>query len=267
MNKEETVQVRYEIEKQDLNCLICFNIITTPLIHCSNSNHFVCLTCLSLSRKICPICRSSRLFHDSFLERTLKEQMTECPNNGCQRFLFEWGQDQHLSECPYSTNDCDHCGQPISKATSIKHYKNDCSLPWIDINNFDGASSFIEFCKETENGVVIRAESVQSSFVILAVDVVITFNRKEEGWTISNLNLVDTTHTLDITFWMPSKSKSIESSSTISIKTGSELDDIPVIPIQAKSMKVLDLTVLVGVLWSLFLRGRGFRIGEPAALP
>ena len=160
----------------------------------------------------------------------------ECPNEGCQRLMFEWGLDQHISECPYSTNECGHCSQPISKATSIKHYKDKCSLRWIDINTFEGVSSLIEFCKETDNGVVIKAESVDCSFVILAVDVVITFNREEEGWTISILNLVDTTPTLDITFWMPSKSKSIESSSTISIKTGSEVD-IPVIPIVATSIR------------------------------
>ena len=237
MNKEETIQVRYEIEKQDLNCLICLNIMTTPLIHCSNSSHFVCLTCLSLSRKVCPICRSSRLFHDSFLEQTLKGQMSECSNEGCQRLLFKWGIEQHVSECPYSTNECGHCSQPISKATSIKHYKDKCLLRWIDINTFEGASSLIDFCKETENGVVIRAESVDSSFVILAVDVVITFNREEAGWTISILNLVDTTPTLDITYWMPSKSKSIETSNNISIKTGTGEVDIPVIPIVATSIR------------------------------
>ena len=237
MNKEDkTIQVRYEIEKQDLNCVICFNIMTTPLIHCSNSNHFVCLTCLSLSRKVCPVCRSSRLFHDSFLERTLKEQMSKCSNEGCQRVLFDWGIEQHLTDCPYSTTDCKHCSQTISKATSMKHYKKDCSLRWIDINTFDGETSLIEFCKETENGVVIKVESVDCSFVILAVDVVITFNREEAGWTISFQNLVDTTPTLDITYWMPSTSKSIESSTTISIKTGPEVD-IPVIPIEAKTIK------------------------------
>jgi hypothetical protein len=84
---------------------------------------------------------------------------------------------------------------------------------------------------------VIKAESVDCSFVILAIDVVITFNREEAGWTISILNLVDTAPTLDITYWMPSKSKSIETSNNISIKTATTEVDIPVIPIEATSIR------------------------------
>ncbi len=56
----------------------------------------------------------------------------------------------------------------------------------------------------------------------------------------------------------PEEGKVIDTGSKV--ETGTIGDDEAV-----KSMKILDLTVLVGVLWSLFLSGRGLRDdGEPA---
>ncbi len=42
---------------------------TSLLIQCSTGNHFVCESCRVQMKRNCPVCRTSKLFHNQFLEK------------------------------------------------------------------------------------------------------------------------------------------------------------------------------------------------------
>ena len=73
------IQINYNLERNDLNCLICYETVTTPLLQCPYSHHFVCYTCFTKSKRNCPVCITSKLYHNKLLEKSIKDQMVPCP--------------------------------------------------------------------------------------------------------------------------------------------------------------------------------------------
>ena len=86
----KTLTVNYELSQNDLQCCICLQDLTFPLIQCSTGNHFVCDICRKKTTRNCPVCRTSKLYHNEFLERHLQNQVTECKNKLCKLKMFEW---------------------------------------------------------------------------------------------------------------------------------------------------------------------------------
>ena len=102
MSTEEVISVACDLERNDLNCMICQETVTTPLIHCMNGYHFCCLQCASQYKKTCPQCRSGKMYHSKILERLIKPQMIECIHEGCSKYLFKWANGGHEMECSFN---------------------------------------------------------------------------------------------------------------------------------------------------------------------
>ena len=130
----EEVEVTYKLHSKDLECCICYDVITTPIIQClSGGSYFVCSTCLVKSNKHCPICRSSKLFHNIQLERNIKGQMIPCQYKDCPRLLFsKWAKDEHEENCLYKMSKCPCSDEHISIRTMANHYKRDCTVLTVD---------------------------------------------------------------------------------------------------------------------------------------
>ena len=70
-----SIQITYELQKSELECCICYDDISPPIIQCSTGNHFVCHPC---KQKINRICRTSKLFHNQLFEKQLSSYFEPC---------------------------------------------------------------------------------------------------------------------------------------------------------------------------------------------
>lgn len=70
-----SIQITYELQKSELECYICYDDISPPIIQCSSGNHFVCHSCKQKIHSKCPICRTSKLF------------IISCSRNNCHLTL------------------------------------------------------------------------------------------------------------------------------------------------------------------------------------
>lgn len=68
------IQITYNLERDSI-CSICYDTVYTPLIQCSNANHFVCIECITKCKRNCPQCGTSKVFHNKLLEKHIKDQM------------------------------------------------------------------------------------------------------------------------------------------------------------------------------------------------
>ena len=232
------IQVQYKLDEDQMKCPICYNTITTPLLQCLNAPHFVCLTCVKKSRRkaICPLCRTARLYHNKFLEKTVKDQMIACPNVGCPRILFTWDV-EHVEECPYKPMDCQFCDEKVSKATMKEHYTS-CSIPWINEHDVKDGSEVLVCCsKKGRRGIEIELDSIKTSFVVIRSEQLLIFKRNTVEFEVIVINLGENTTATDLTYWLPSESETYEKYNTISI---SKVDDSsrPKIPIEAIDIQI-----------------------------
>jgi hypothetical protein len=87
------IQISYSLESEDLSCSICYDTVNTP--------YFVCIECIAKCKRTCPICITSKVFHNKLLEKHIKHQMVSCSNQDCPVMVFEWSQQDHLMKCPF----------------------------------------------------------------------------------------------------------------------------------------------------------------------
>ena len=133
---EEQVTIHQTLSKVELSCIICYDQVQPPLLHCANAYHFICATCSDKTRRSsklrkCAICKSA-VFHNKLLEQHLKDQMYKCLNAGCNQYLFNWSIDEHRHECIFTSEDCPICKKPTSLGLLKLHLKQDCpSISWI----------------------------------------------------------------------------------------------------------------------------------------
>lgn len=228
------INVTFRLDDENTQCPICFSTVTTPLIQCFNAPHFVCLTCFKKCRRkgYCAQCRTTRLFHNKFLERSIKHQMRACINEGCSVFLFPWDE-EHENECRYKQSKCQFCDGMISKASIKQHFKEECQIPWIDESDpKNGSSAMTGVCRDGNKGFQIEIESIKKSFVVLRSDQVMTFKRNESNYDVDITHLTNDATRTDITYWLPNPSNFFDTYKTISMKADESNVLKPTIPIE-----------------------------------
>ena len=219
------IQVDFKIDEEMATCPICFSFITTPIIQCSNAAHFVCLSCLKQCRRkgSCPLCQTAKVFHNKFLEKTIKNQMKECSHEGCQKLIFPWD-DYHEQQCYYKPIPCPFCVDKISKA-SIKEHLKEC-VPWIDVSNpKEGSYCVTDASELLKRGLNIELESIKKSFVVLRNNQIIVFKRNEMEYELSFINLSTEFVSLDLTYWLVQDSRAFDKYSTISLRKDSSEEE------------------------------------------
>ena len=80
-----SIQITYEFQKSELECCICYDDISPPIIQCSSGNHSVCDSCKQKIHSKCPICRTSKLFHNQLLEKQLSSCFEPCGYSKCDK--------------------------------------------------------------------------------------------------------------------------------------------------------------------------------------
>ena len=233
------IQIHFEIQKEDLNCCICYLPVTTPLIHCSNAYHFVCLNCMKKSNVKCPLCQSARLHHDAVLEKQLKSQLVKCPNEGCKALIFEWGVEEHAEECQFSKKDCPVCNEKVTIHSINKHFKSGCKILFMEHSLRDGDSvspALQSYCRRKSDGYKLELENIKSSFVIIHHQVSTLFTRTAHGWVVSVFSMKDDEKEVDVRYWLAKESEGYDLTYKLSVKvtnTFTEAVGLPIIPLEA----------------------------------
>ena len=242
------IHVNYDIERNDLICSICYETVTTPLIQCSNANHFVCFDCIIINRnRNCPQCRTSKVFHNRLLEKYIKEQMVPCTNDGCLKTLFDWAVQEHDKICPFKQYKCNFCNDQISMESLNKHIKTGCKVDWVDFTRSDILCSLeldVEsFCEKSSRGdYYIDLTILKDSLVFFYNEFVVFLLRNEMRWIVQALShKKNGSKRMEITYWLPKQSDKYEIHTTIKIEPEHILDTVeksePEIPLEAVEMK------------------------------
>lgn len=185
----------------------CHNTVTT-MSQCFTFCMFDVLQ--EINQGYCAQCQTSRIFHNKFLERTIRHQLRVCENEGCTLLLFPWDE-EHERECRFKLSECRFCDDNVSKASIKEHFKKECQVPWVtegDPNN--GSSSMSEYCRNSRKGFHIEMDAMTKSFVVLRNDQVMIFMRCESDYEIEIFQLnqdsvqTDSVQT-DIIYWMPNQ--------------------------------------------------------------
>ena len=238
------IDVTFRMNSENTTCPICYSTVTTPLLQCHNALHFVCLTCFQKCHRkgYCAQCQTSRLFHNKFLERTIRQQMRECKNEGCTLLLFLWD-NEHENDCRFKLSKCQFCDGMISKASIKQHFKEDCQVAWISESDPNkGSSSMTEYCRKSSKGFQIEMDSIKKSFVVIRRDQVITFKRNDSDYDIEITQLNNDSTRTDLTYWLPNESPSFDKYTTISMKPNDSNEVRPTIPIESIDLLIYPRT-------------------------
>lgn len=207
---------------EDLNCRICFGLLTDPQQSACCGQHF-CYRCVcELSTPYCPLCKESNfhLFKDISFGRKLKEtevycvnkkagclwqgelgdlqrhlciktldgeckyQPIRCPNFGCNDQVRRLAIKLHISQCPYRPVSCNHCGVTMNQLDLKNH--NPCPKMQLQCPN-DGCKAKIthlEFFDHME-----ACEFIQVDCPIIGCDVHLLkkdFNYHMESYVVKH---------------------------------------------------------------------------------
>ena len=168
-----TISIQYDLSKEDLICSVCLDEITFPVIQCTNGNHFVCLTCFRELHRKCPVCRTSRLFHNKFLQTKLEPSMVSCSNQNCDKKVLPWSKESHLAICKYTKVNCFLCDKLVSLDSFIEHLKTDCDTEWFEKTDetIAGSATMVMNQLDSDNQYNIKLPDTKAnvSFIIQEV--------------------------------------------------------------------------------------------------
>jgi hypothetical protein len=212
------MNVTFLIEPEDTKCPVCLSTVTTPLIQCQNGKHFICLDCIKkCPKKCCPQC-SSRVFHNIFIERVIKDQLVVCLNEKCEVLSFPWAIDEHKRECNFNESRCHYCIEQVSKVNRAQHFQSNCNLLWINDSFDEGSDILIEKVRSDSRGITLTSlNKVKLSFCVISKDLVTVFQRNQSEWSVDIVILNENSDTLEVTYWLPRREKSFDRSTRITI--------------------------------------------------
>ena len=118
--------IKHNLLESDLFCCICLEQLTIPIIQCSTGTHFVCCTCKRQIKWNCPVCITSNIFPNPFLEKQLSCYFTACLYGNQQH--LKWNIKYHRESF-----NCFLCSLVIPQDTLLKHIASAsaCSIQWI----------------------------------------------------------------------------------------------------------------------------------------
>jgi hypothetical protein len=236
------ITVSFKLNEDDLKCVICYETDSTPLIHCYNGFHFVCM--MKYSRN-CPMCKVSRVYHNVLFEKQLKNQMVKCGNEGCKRQLFQWSKDEHQSECPHTKTPCPCCGEEITMKSMNKHFKTGCKILWADHGGKEGDSCSAGLkghFRISQDGYKFNVQDIRKSFVVIWHKVTTLFERceSEHCWKIRVFSHNGSTDDVDVNYWFPKETDSYDRKIKLSIKPLLTINEksasFPRIPFEAEEV-------------------------------
>ena len=242
-----SITVCYELQQQDLQCCVCFEDMAPPLIQCSTGNHFVCESCRVQMKRNCPVCRTSKLFHNQFLEKSIT--FTKC--DYCPRRLFSWSIESHQKQCIYQPSECFSCKKTLN-LSELKHHirSNECDTEWMESSFEETACSFesLEYCKRTIDGFQLNLTRIQKNFVLILNEMFLFFLRNSQEWRVGLIDLkehsvIDLHYPLIKTdFFSQENIISIHSKSTLF--EWNQLQEAPMIPL---SVKVVEIVIKIEI--------------------
>ena len=236
------IQIQYNLERDDFKCLICYETVTTPFLQCQYSHHFVCFNCCSKSKRNCPVCITSKLYHNKLMEKSIKDQMVPCPSEECPAMMFNWSIDELLHNCKYKKYKCDYCDDLISMESLDDHLINDCSVEWISSNliHTNGSIELESYYIQKVDGYQFDLIDIKYSFVVMFFNYTLLFTRQDlTGWIVRVLNnFLKETNSIEITYSLPSlpsTNNNYHTSTVVTIQPEQSLENtvsLPEIPIE-----------------------------------
>jgi hypothetical protein len=143
-----SVEVKYELTRDDLMCSTCYNDIQFPLFQCQKNQHFHCKVCALIEKK-CLECGSS-IRRNKGLERQLEDQLEECPFEGCYRSFFPWHLKEHKTKCEFKENECPVCFEKTSLGFMEEHITRECKFSkYLDVEGESGSFDLLKRFQES----------------------------------------------------------------------------------------------------------------------
>ena len=175
--------IKQKLLKSDLFCCICLDQLTIPIIQCSTGTHFVCHTCKSQIKWNCPVCITSNLFPNPFLEKQLSCYFTACLY--CNQQHLKWNIKSHLESCEYRPFNCFLCSLVIPQDTLLNHITSACNIQWIKQTSIDtsGSLGLLPHISNTPKGLSINLKDINQHFAIILETTMILFKR-DTTWMV-----------------------------------------------------------------------------------
>lgn len=194
-------------------------------------------------KRNCPVCRTSKVFHNKQLEKHIKDQMVNCSNEGCPRMLFDWAIQEHLAMCPYNQYKCTFCDEFVSMQSLNKHIKSTCSVNWMEqtSNDHGGSALLAPYHTQSASGYFFDLKEIKQSFVVLYYSYVLIMERQDSRWLLTVLNHKKEIDSLQVKYSLPKTSNMFEIHSSLVINPSYSLhqvEHLPEIPIDAVDMQL-----------------------------
>jgi len=241
-----SIQITYELQKSELECCICYDDISPPIIQCSSGNHFVCHPCKQKINSKCPICRTSKLFHNQLLEKQLTSYFEPCGYSKCNKRVFKWSVEQHSKSCYYQPAKCFHCNCLVELNELKSHLRLECGTEWLEYSEQETSSSldFLSFWKQTNDGFRINLKDLCRNFVLIIDEMFLFFKQNaDENWSIGLIDLKE--HSVIDVHFSTIQSSNYSSTTVLTLHSKSTLyelnllQQLPSIPLGVESIEII----------------------------
>ncbi len=209
---EDRITIEYTLSKEDLICSVCLDELTCPIIQCPNGNHFVCAKCLPKMQRKCPLCRTSKLFRNKFLEVKLEPSMIPCSNYKCNKLLLPWSEESHFNDCKYTETNCFLCDSLVSLASLMEHIKTECDTEWLenDGNATSGNASLVMHQVGSGNHNVIKMPDTKANVSLISNKIVLMLKWEDDvGYHVALIDCEQDSSKTDIHYMLKPNSHSI----------------------------------------------------------
>jgi hypothetical protein len=146
--------------------------------------------------------------------------------------LFKWAVQEQIEMCPYKQYKCKCCDEFISMQSLNKHIRSTCTVNWMEQTKDDhsGSLALAPYHTTSARGYYFELKEIMKSFVVLYLQYVLIFLRKDSKWLVTVLNHKKETKSIEVTYRLPKISDKFDVFSTLQIQPAFSLDKVEQLP-------------------------------------
>lgn len=188
---ESTYTVSFRIEKDQIECCICYQAMTGAVYHCRAVNHKVHNVCGECEWRLrrqktnnghvktpkCPLCKIEGEFIRNYdLERQIGDFSNPCPEHtsGCTKRFFIWAKDScqsHVDECLFNKIYCPVCEESLDGCnTFVDHLRSGkCKYQYTQVSQIKDTTKKQRHHTEILTGQHSYIHNVSANYVIIFI--------------------------------------------------------------------------------------------------
>jgi hypothetical protein len=167
---------------------------------------------LTKNAKKCPLCRTTKLFRNKFLEIKLEPSMIPCSNEKCNKLLLPWSEESHHTVCKYTETNCFLCDSLVSLATLMEHIRTECDTEWLenDGNATSGNASLVIHQVGTGNHSLIKLPDTKGNVTFISSKMVLMLKWEDDvGYYLALIDCEQNSSKMDVHFTLKPNPHSI----------------------------------------------------------